>query len=160
MLRRLDGRWRYFAVALDPFHDHSATVGHRSVLGFGLRWIEVTDFFHAHGHDVLERAEIGFPCAIHIEGHPRGRVPQRANAARGCEACAGTGYRGRQGIYELFVPDEALRAAIVAGTSPDVMRTRAAAMGTVSLRDEGWRLVRDGITTPEELVRAVGESDE
>ena len=89
-----------------------------------------------------------------------GNAPSRPHAARGCEACAGTGYRGRQGIYELFVPDEALRAAIVAGTSPDVMRTRAAAMGTVSLRDEGWRLVRDGITTPEELVRAVGESDE
>ena len=88
-----------------------------------------------------------------------GDTPIRARTAKGCEACAGSGYRGRRGIYELFVPDDAVRAAIVAGTSPDVMRTRAAANGTVALREEGWRLVRDGVTTPEELVRAVGESD-
>ena len=88
-----------------------------------------------------------------------GDTPVRPRAARGCELCAGSGYRGRRGIYELFVPDDALRAAIVAGTSPDVMRTRAVANGTVALREEGWRMVRDGITTPEELVRAVGESD-
>ncbi len=86
-------------------------------------------------------------------------APMRPRDARGCESCAGTGYRGRRGIYELFVPDESLRAAIVAGTSPDVMRTSAIANGTVMLRDEGFRLVRDGQTTPEELARAVGESD-
>ena len=88
-----------------------------------------------------------------------GDAPASPRVARGCEACAGTGYRGRRGIYELFVPDEALRAAIVAGSSPDLMRSRAVANGTVLLREEGWRLVRDGITTPEELARAVGESD-
>ncbi|MBC7843168.1 MAG: type II/IV secretion system protein [Gemmatimonadaceae bacterium] len=88
-----------------------------------------------------------------------GGVPMRPRVARGCESCAGTGYRGRRGIYELFVPDEALRAAIVAGTSPDVMRTHAITNGTVLLREEGFRLVREGLTTPEELVRAVGESD-
>lgn len=88
-----------------------------------------------------------------------GNAPAAPRAPRGCDACAGSGYRGRRGIYELFVPDEALRSAIVAGTSPDVMRVRAAAIGTVALRDEGWRLVRDGVTTPEELVRAIGESD-
>jgi general secretion pathway protein E len=88
-----------------------------------------------------------------------GDTPVRPRTARGCDACAGSGYRGRRGIYELFVPDDALRAAIVAGTSPDVMRTRAAANGTIALREDGWRIVRDGITTPEELVRAVGESD-
>ena len=88
-----------------------------------------------------------------------GDTPVRPRKARGCDACAGSGYRGRRGIYELFVPDDALRAAIVAGTSPDVLRTRAAANGTVALREEGWRMVRDGSTTPEELVRAVGGSD-
>jgi type II secretory ATPase GspE/PulE/Tfp pilus assembly ATPase PilB-like protein len=88
-----------------------------------------------------------------------GNLPASPRVARGCDACAGSGYRGRRGIYELFVPDEALRSAIVAGTSPDVMRTRAMAIGTVPLRDEGWRLVRDGVTTPEELVRAMGEAD-
>jgi general secretion pathway protein E len=77
--------------------------------------------------------------------------------AKGCDVCAGTGYRGRRGIYELFTPDDAARADIVSGAMVDVLRTRAVANGTVSLRDEGWRLVREGITTPEELARAIGE---
>ncbi len=94
----------------------------------------------------LERMRWGSMAA-----HPR--------SANGCEQCAGTGYRGRRGIYELFVPDEMMRTDIVAGVSPDTMRTRAAANGTVALREEGWRLVREGITTPEELARAIGEVD-
>ncbi|MCU0626812.1 MAG: GspE/PulE family protein [Gemmatimonadaceae bacterium] len=81
----------------------------------------------------------------------------RPRRAAGCERCAGTGYRGRTGIYELFVPDEALRARIVAGDAPSALRAQARAHGTSSLRDEGMRLVRDGITTAEELLRAVGE---
>ena len=89
-----------------------------------------------------------------------GNLAATPRAARGCEVCAQSGYRGRRGIYELFVPDEALRSAIVAGTSPDVMRSHAASNGAVPLSDEGWRLVRDGITTPEELVRTIGETDE
>ncbi len=79
--------------------------------------------------------------------------------ARGCERCAQSGYRGRRGIYELFVPDEQMRTRIVDGVSPDVLRTHAQASGTVPLREEGWRLVRDGVTTPEELARATGEDD-
>ena len=103
-------------------------------------------------------------CAVHRDATAAeilrwGNLPATPRAARGCELCAGSGYRGRRGIYELFVPDDAVRSAIVAGTSPDLMRARAVSTGTVPLRDEGWRLVRDGVTTPEELVRAIGESD-
>ncbi len=76
--------------------------------------------------------------------------------ARGCEACAGTGYRGRRGIYELFVPDDAARSAIVRAAPADALRQESVLRGTIPLREEGWRLVRDGVTTPEELVRAIG----
>ena len=86
-------------------------------------------------------------------------LASRPRSAIGCEQCAGTGYRGRRGIYELFVPDESMRADIVAGTSADLIRSRAATAGTIALRDEGWRLVREGLTTPEELARAIGEVD-
>ncbi len=80
----------------------------------------------------------------------------RPHEARGCESCAGTGYRGRRGIYELFVPDEHLRTAIVNGAPSDQLRAHAISTGTVPLREEGWRLVGEGITTPEELARALG----
>ena len=43
--------------------------------------------------------------------------------------------------------------------SATLLRTRAVAQGTVPLRDEGWRLVREGVTTAEELVRALGDVD-
>ena len=88
-----------------------------------------------------------------------GTEPATPRIATGCAACANSGYRGRRGIYELFTPDEAARADIVAGVSPDILRAGAQRLGCVALRDEGWRLVRDGVTTPEELVRALGESD-
>lgn len=79
--------------------------------------------------------------------------------AVGCEACANTGYRGRRGLYELFVPDESSRGAIVRGAAISELRTHAATIGTVPLREEGWRLVRDGITTPAELARALGAGE-
>jgi type II secretory ATPase GspE/PulE/Tfp pilus assembly ATPase PilB-like protein len=83
----------------------------------------------------------------------------RPREARGCERCANSGYRGRRGIYELFVPDEVLRTAIVTDTAADLRRAHAASPNAVSLRDEGWRLVREGITTPEEVARALGAED-
>ena len=86
-------------------------------------------------------------------------LPARPRAARGCEACAGSGYRGRRGIYELFMPDDTARADVVAGAPADQLRARARERGAVPLHEEGWRLVRDGITTPEELVRAIGVVD-
>jgi general secretion pathway protein E len=86
-------------------------------------------------------------------GEARPRTPV------GCDACAGTGFRGRRGVFELFVPDDETRSQIVAHASADLLRSRAAALGTVSLNEAGWSLVRDGTTTREELLRSLGESD-
>ncbi len=86
-----------------------------------------------------------------------GGQPARPRVARGCDVCAGSGFKGRRGIYELFLPDDATRADIVAGAAADLLRAKSRQRGASSLHDEGWRLVRDGVTTPEELVRALGE---
>ena len=88
-----------------------------------------------------------------------GALSATPREAGGCEVCAGTGYRGRRGIYELFMPDDTLRSAIVGSASADLLRAHAAAHGTVPLREEGWRLVREGITTPAELARALGADE-
>lgn len=98
-------------------------------------------------------------AATSAEAARWGSAEARPREARGCDRCARSGYRGRRGIYELFVPDEALRAAIVTKTAADLRRAHATTHGAVSLRDEGWRLVRDGITTPEEVARALGADD-
>ncbi len=73
-------------------------------------------------------------------------------SAPGCPACSGTGYRGRTGIFELLVPNEDLRAAIVASASGARLRELTAAAGFVSLREAGLRLVAEGRTSVREVV--------
>ncbi len=71
----------------------------------------------------------------------------------GCDVCRGSGYSGRTGVYELIVLDEAMRAAITSGAGAPAIRALAGAEGAPQLRDDGVRLVREGITTPEEVLR-------
>jgi general secretion pathway protein E len=79
-------------------------------------------------------------------------------AGHGCKICAQTGYRGRTGIFELFTVDEQVRRQIHIGTSEDEMRTVALAQGMTLMREDGERLVQEGITTPAELMRITRES--
>ena len=85
-----------------------------------------------------------------------GSAPAAPRRAVGCEHCAGSGFKGRTGVFEWLKPSEAFRARVVAGDVPDVLRTQARADGTGALQDEAWRLVREGRTTPEEVARAIG----
>jgi general secretion pathway protein E len=78
---------------------------------------------------------------------------------RGCDACAGSGYRGRTGIYELLVVSDELRARIVAGAPLDEIRELARRQGMVPLRVDGWTKVCAGITTIEELLRATSDDE-
>ena len=89
-----------------------------------------------------------------------GNAASTPRDAQGCEACGGTGYRGRTGIHELLVPDDAFRAQVLQRLSPSALRTSAAATGTVALSAHADALVRTGVTTSEEVARALGELDE
>ncbi|CRX37416.1 General secretion pathway protein E [Estrella lausannensis] len=72
----------------------------------------------------------------------------------GCERCYGSGYRGRHGIYELMVVNNVIHKQIV--TSPDAIELRRLALesGMVSLLAHGAELVRQGVTTIAEVLRA------
>ncbi|MEI6972324.1 MAG: ATPase, T2SS/T4P/T4SS family [bacterium] len=72
---------------------------------------------------------------------------------RGCGACAGTGYRGRQGIFELMEMDNSLRELAFNRGSLSDLRRAAIATGMTTLLQDGREKVRSGITTAEELVR-------
>jgi general secretion pathway protein E len=76
---------------------------------------------------------------------------------RGCEECANTGYRGRQGIYELLLMNEPVKELILKRSSADVIRDSAVKNGMRTLRDDGWRTVRTGATTVAEVVRVTQE---
>lgn len=71
--------------------------------------------------------------------------------AAGCEQCRGSGYRGRTGIYEVLVMNDDIRGAIQVGAAE--LRRLAVASGMRSLRDDGLRQVREGVTTLEEVLR-------
>ncbi len=70
----------------------------------------------------------------------------------GCAACSHTGYRGRKGLYEIFVMNDDVRAMIYNKVSADDLRRRARELGMRSLREDGLRKVVAGITTLEEVL--------
>jgi type IV pilus assembly protein PilB len=72
---------------------------------------------------------------------------------RGCARCRNIGFVGRIGIYELFVPDDALFERISSGATLNEMREGAKALGMRTLRTDGLDKVKAGITTLEEVYR-------
>ncbi|OGO77570.1 MAG: type II secretion system protein GspE [Clostridiales bacterium GWB2_37_7] len=78
---------------------------------------------------------------------------------RGCSACNGTGYKGRTAIHEIMPVDRDIRTLIEKRASIDVIRTAAAASGTISLRESCKQLVLQGITTIEEMIRVTYSLD-
>ncbi len=72
---------------------------------------------------------------------------------RGCEACAGTGYRGRTGIYELMPVSDEIREMVVRGATLEEIRGEARRQGMTSLRADGYGKAADGVTTLEEVFR-------
>jgi general secretion pathway protein E len=76
-----------------------------------------------------------------------------ACAGAGCDTCAHTRYLGRTGVFELLETDDTLRALIHNRASEADIRTAALTKGMVLMREDGERLVAQGLTTREELVR-------
>ena len=79
------------------------------------------------------------------------------SSGKGCDDCRGTGYRGRLGIYELFVVTEEARGLILSKRPTGEIRRHAIEHRMVTLRDDGWAKARAGITTVEEIVRVTQE---
>jgi type II secretory ATPase GspE/PulE/Tfp pilus assembly ATPase PilB-like protein len=73
--------------------------------------------------------------------------------------CSGSGYRGRRGIYELFVPSERIRARIARGATLDELRGLAREDGLVSLREAAWEAARAGVTSVAEVLRVTAEDE-
>ena len=72
----------------------------------------------------------------------------------GCRKCRDTGYLGRTGLFELMVADDAIRDKIMVRSPTSDILTVAKAGGLRLLREDGWLKVRQGITTPEEVIRS------
>lgn len=73
---------------------------------------------------------------------------------KGCSDCNKNGYRGRFGVFEVFVIDDEARKLIYDRVPSSVLRIRAREMGMRTLREDGARKVLAGLTTAEEVIRA------
>ena len=71
----------------------------------------------------------------------------------GCEHCGHTGYQGRIGVFELLAVDEDIRALVHRQAPEADIRALAQQRGMALMREDGERLVRDGVTSREELLR-------
>ena len=75
----------------------------------------------------------------------------------GCAECSNTGYKGRTGVYELMVADDKIRGLIHSRAAESQLFVAAEASGLQSMREDGERLVDEGITSPEEVMRVTRE---
>ncbi len=73
--------------------------------------------------------------------------------ANGCESCRQTGYHGRHAIFEMMDMTAKIREMSLQHRSSGELRERAKAEGMTLLNDDGWRLVHQGMTTPDEVMR-------
>ncbi|MBN2560675.1 MAG: Flp pilus assembly complex ATPase component TadA [Phycisphaerae bacterium] len=82
-----------------------------------------------------------------------GLAVERLMRGEGCAKCHGTGYLGRIGVYELFVPDDDIRQAISEGATLQALRRLAVESDMTTLYSDGMEKARSGITTVEEVFR-------
>jgi len=72
---------------------------------------------------------------------------------QGCDTCAGSGYKGRQGLYEVMALSSPLRRGILKGGSTEEIRDIAVSEGMLTLRMDGMVKVKKGVTTLDEVIK-------
>jgi len=72
---------------------------------------------------------------------------------KGCDTCGGSGYKGRQGLYEVMAMSPALRRMILQEASTADLQAQAIAEGMLTLRMDGMQKIARGVTTLEEVIK-------
>jgi len=71
----------------------------------------------------------------------------------GCTECRNTGFHGRHAVFEMMSLNQKVRQHILQNCSSGELKELAIKDGMTTLSEDGWRLVREGITTPDEVLR-------
>ena len=87
---------------------------------------------------------------------PDGQSIQAYRGA-GCERCFGSGYSGRLGIFELMELNDEIRRLIMKNSDAIDITNAARRNGMLSLREDGWNKVANGVTTADEVMRVTQE---
>jgi general secretion pathway protein E/type IV pilus assembly protein PilB len=86
-------------------------------------------------------------------------VPKTIYRGKGCRNCQGAGYRGRQALFEMMPISDEIRRLILERASSREIRKMAIQQDMKSLREDGWRMIREGRTTPEEVLRMTKDEE-
>ncbi|MFH2122901.1 MAG: ATPase, T2SS/T4P/T4SS family [Pseudomonadota bacterium] len=92
-----------------------------------------------------ELLKLGFPVS--------GSGMIELKRGKGCRQCRGTGYKGRCGVFEVFVFSEQISRMLRAGADVNEMRKLAIREGMTTLREDAWQKVKAGVTTYQEAMR-------
>jgi len=84
-----------------------------------------------------------------------GETAPELHYGEGCNFCAGTGYRGRTGVFEVLVVSEEIRRLLLKGASASEVKAQALNEGMIPMWRDGMMKVKEGITTPYEVMRKV-----
>ncbi|HBM08496.1 MAG TPA: type II secretion system protein E, partial [Pseudomonas sp.] len=87
-------------------------------------------------------------------------LPGNAHQAVGCIECRDTGYRGRAGVYEIMLLNDAIKPLITADTDLIALRRQAFKDGMHSLRLSGAQKIAAGLSTLEEVLRVTPQSEQ
>jgi type IV pilus assembly protein PilB len=71
----------------------------------------------------------------------------------GCDQCGGSGFKGRQGLYEVMAVTPGIRKAIMSATGTDELRDLAVEEGMLTLRMDGLKKVERGVTSLDEVLK-------
>jgi len=99
----------------------------------------------------VEPTKVSPALMVEMGSHDQGDI--KTFHGKGCKGCSHTGFRGRAGIYELLVVDDAIRQLILTKSTAQIIRETARKKGMTTLREDGWKKVAEGITTVEEVLR-------
>ena len=76
----------------------------------------------------------------------------------GCGECHGTGFKGRIGIFEYLPIDNEIRKEVTENSDAERIKEVAIGNGLVTLRQDGWQKVKNGMTTIREVLRVTAEA--
>lgn len=76
---------------------------------------------------------------------------------KGCKECSNTGYLGRIGIYETIIVSPSIAKLIIERATAEAIEDKAVEEGMITLKQDGYLKVLDGITTIEEVIRVAQE---
>ena len=98
------------------------------------------------------------PASALQESGFKARIDLEAYEPAGCRRCAGSGYRGRVGLYEVMNMTPEIQAMTLERSPAEAIRDVAVRQGMRRLRDDGLEKVRQGRTSIAEIARVIGSS--